>query len=101
MTENLTSPPATEAARPHPQGRVSIASLQCWRCRSKLIRAGKLELPLPSVSGRAAFGMAQARFFEAFAGNVVKHVIIEDAGHFVVEEQPEAVTAELLSFFRS
>ena len=25
VTENLTSPPATEAVRPHPQGRVSIA----------------------------------------------------------------------------
>ena len=67
----------------------------------ELIRAGKLELPLSSLSGRAPFGTAQARLVEALAGNVVKHVIIEDAGHFVVEEQSEAVTAELLSLFRS
>jgi pimeloyl-ACP methyl ester carboxylesterase len=59
----------------------------------ELIAAGKLTIPVLSVSGGASFGAAQRRFVEAFAENIWRDAIIPDAGHFVPEEQP----AELLS----
>lgn len=64
----------------------------------ELIGAGKLTIPVLSVSGQASFGDAQRRFVEAFANNVARHVTVADSGHFVAEEQPEALMAELRAF---
>jgi pimeloyl-ACP methyl ester carboxylesterase/heme-degrading monooxygenase HmoA len=66
----------------------------------KLIATGKLTIPVLSVSGQASFGEGQKGFVEAFANNIVKHVVIPDSGHFVAEEQPEALVAECSKFFR-
>lgn len=60
----------------------------------ELIRAGKLTIPVLSISGQASFGEAQRRFVEAFASNIVNHVTVPNSGHFVAEEQPEALMAE-------
>lgn len=64
-----------------------------------LIGEGKLTIPVLSISGQASFGAAQRRFVEAFASNIVKDVVVADSGHFVAEEQPEALMAEFRSFF--
>jgi pimeloyl-ACP methyl ester carboxylesterase len=66
-----------------------------------LIDAGKLASPVLSISGQFSFGPAQVRFVEAFAHNIIKHVVIENSGHFPAEEQPEALIAEIRSFFGS
>ena len=66
----------------------------------ELIAAGKLTIPVLSVSGRASVGDGQRGFVEAFANNIVKHMVIPDSGHFVAEEQSEALAAECSKFFR-
>ena len=63
-----------------------------------LIAAGKLTIPVLSISGGASLGAAQRTFVEAFAENIVRHIVIPKAGHFVPEEQPEALLEELKSF---
>jgi pimeloyl-ACP methyl ester carboxylesterase len=63
-----------------------------------LIAQGKLTIPVLSISGKASFGDFQKGFVEAFAGNLVKHATIDGAGHFVAEEQPEALMKELRPF---
>ena len=64
----------------------------------ELISTGKLTIPVLSVSGEASFGEAQKSFVEAFATNVSRHVTVADSGHFVAEEQPGALIAELRTF---
>jgi pimeloyl-ACP methyl ester carboxylesterase len=63
-----------------------------------LIGQGKLTIPVLSMSGKASFGDFQRGFVEAFAGNIVRHVTVDSAGHFVAEEQPEALMRELRPF---
>jgi pimeloyl-ACP methyl ester carboxylesterase len=63
-----------------------------------LIASGKLTIPVLSISGGASLGAAQRTFVEAFAENIVRHIVIPKAGHFVPEEQPEALLEELKSF---
>ncbi|MBV8903338.1 MAG: alpha/beta hydrolase [Acidobacteriia bacterium] len=65
----------------------------------ELIDTGKLTIPVLSISGEASFGEAQKPFVEAFAGNIVKQVVVPNSGHFVAEEQPEALAFELRAFF--
>ena len=64
----------------------------------ELIAAGKLTIPVLSVSGEASLGAAQLTFVEAFAGNIARHVVIPGSGHFVPEEQPQALLTELKKF---
>jgi pimeloyl-ACP methyl ester carboxylesterase/heme-degrading monooxygenase HmoA len=64
----------------------------------ELIAAGKLTLPVLSISGEASLGEAQKPFVEAFASKIVKHVTVANCGHFAAEEQPEALAAELRGF---
>jgi pimeloyl-ACP methyl ester carboxylesterase len=64
-----------------------------------LIATGKLAIPVLSISAQFSFGPAQVRFVEPFADNIIKHVLIENSGHFPAEEQPEALVAEIRSFF--
>ena len=49
--------------------------------------------------GQASFGEAQKPFVEAFASRIVKNVVVPNCGHFVVEEQPEALMTEFSAFF--
>ena len=64
----------------------------------ELIAAGKLTIPVLSVSGEASFGAAQLTIVEAFAENITRHVVIPGSGHFVPEEQPQALLTELKHF---
>jgi pimeloyl-ACP methyl ester carboxylesterase/heme-degrading monooxygenase HmoA len=64
----------------------------------KLIAAGKLTIPVLCVSGDASFGAAQLTFVEAFASNIARHAVIPGSGHFVPEEQPQALLSELKNF---
>ena len=64
-----------------------------------VIAAGKLTIPVLSISGQFSFGPEQRRFVEAFADNIVGDVIVENSGHFVAEEQPERLISEFRSFF--
>jgi len=64
-----------------------------------LIDSGKLTIPVLSISGEASFGEAERPFVEAFASNIVRHVVVPNCGHFVAEEQPEALTDEFRVFF--
>jgi pimeloyl-ACP methyl ester carboxylesterase len=64
----------------------------------ELIASGKLTIPVLSISGEASFGAAQRSFVEGFAENIARHVIVPKAGHFVPEEQPEALLEELKPF---
>jgi pimeloyl-ACP methyl ester carboxylesterase len=66
-----------------------------------IIASGKLTIPVLSISGEASFGAAQRSFVEAFAENIARHVIIPQAGHFVPEEQAEALLEELKPFLDS
>lgn len=63
-----------------------------------MIGAGKLTIPMLSVAGSASFGVDQRALVDAFADNVVREVVIEDGGHFVAEEQPDALLADLDDF---
>jgi pimeloyl-ACP methyl ester carboxylesterase len=65
----------------------------------ELIDTGKLTIPVLSISGEASFGEAARPFVEAFASNIVRHVVVPNCGHFVAEEQPEALTDEFRAFF--
>ena len=67
----------------------------------ELIAGGKLTIPVLSISGEASLGAAQRSFVEAFAENIARHVTVPKAGHFVPEEQPEALLEELKTFLDS
>lgn len=64
----------------------------------RLIGTARLTIPVLSVAGSASFGAGQRALVDAFAENVVADVVIDDAGHFVPEEQPEAFLAALDEF---
>jgi pimeloyl-ACP methyl ester carboxylesterase len=64
-----------------------------------MLREGKLTIPLLSISGQASFGAAQREFVEWFASHITKQVVVGNSGHFVAEEQPEALAAEFSEFF--
>jgi pimeloyl-ACP methyl ester carboxylesterase len=64
----------------------------------RLIAEGKLTIPVLSVAGSASFGAGQRALVDAFAENVSADVVIDDAGHFVPEEQPDALLTELDDF---
>jgi pimeloyl-ACP methyl ester carboxylesterase/heme-degrading monooxygenase HmoA len=65
----------------------------------ELIDIGKLTIPVLSISGAASFGEAQKPFVEAFASNIARHVVVPNSGHFIAEEQPEALVNEFRTFF--
>lgn len=67
------------------------------RVRS-LLAEGKLTIPVLSIAGAASLGARQLALVQAFADNIVEHVVIDNAGHFVIEEQPEAAWAKVQSF---
>jgi pimeloyl-ACP methyl ester carboxylesterase len=64
-----------------------------------VIAAGKLTIPVLSISGQFSFGTAQRQFVEAFASNIVSDVVVDNSGHFVAEEQPERLMVEFRNFF--
>lgn len=58
----------------------------------------KLKMPVLAIGAENSFGDFTSLNMKNVAENVTS-VIIKDCGHFVAEEQPEELAAQLLSFF--
>ena len=58
----------------------------------------KLAMPVMTVGGVASFGAALKGQVEPLV-EWLHHVMIEDCGHYLAEEQPKKMADELLSFF--
>ena len=58
----------------------------------------KLAMPVMTVGGTASFGAGLEAQVRPLVQNL-KHVMIDECGHYLAEEQPERVVAELLGFF--
>jgi pimeloyl-ACP methyl ester carboxylesterase/heme-degrading monooxygenase HmoA len=63
-----------------------------------LVGEGRLTIPLLSIAGRASLGDAQLGLVKEFTSNVSGQTVIEDAGHFIAEEEPEALLEQLEAF---
>jgi pimeloyl-ACP methyl ester carboxylesterase len=59
----------------------------------------KLTLPVLALGGEKSFGMAVYESWKAAAENI-RGAVIPQSGHYIADEQPEALLAELLPFFR-
>jgi pimeloyl-ACP methyl ester carboxylesterase/uncharacterized RmlC-like cupin family protein len=60
----------------------------------------RLQMPLLAVGGDHSFGATMA-FVMRFAADDVHQVVIADAGHWLMEEQPEATIAAIRTFLDS
>ena len=58
----------------------------------------KLAMPVMTLGGTASFGAGLKAQVEPLVKSL-HHVMIEDCGHYLAEEQPERVADELLRFF--
>ena len=58
---------------------------------------GKLTMPVLAIGGAASYGRNLATEIGFAAANVQAEVI-EDSGHWLMEEQPAATTAAILRF---
>ena len=61
------------------------------------LTAGRLKMPLLAVGGDHSFGSTMA-FVMRFAADDVHEVVISDAGHWLMEEQPQATVAAIRAF---
>jgi pimeloyl-ACP methyl ester carboxylesterase len=61
------------------------------------LAAGKLQMPVLAVGGDHSYGASMARELEAVATNVSSSVIA-DAGHWLMEEQPDRTVAAIVTF---
>jgi pimeloyl-ACP methyl ester carboxylesterase len=61
------------------------------------LTAGKLTMPVLAIGGEKSFGQAFADEIR-FAADNVRGVSISNSGHWLMEEQPEAVMNAILSF---
>jgi pimeloyl-ACP methyl ester carboxylesterase len=59
---------------------------------------GKLQMPVLAVGGEMSFGAGVGASLLPVAEDI-ESVVIPQSGHFISEEQPEALTQALLSFF--
>ncbi|HTV02841.1 MAG TPA: alpha/beta hydrolase [Luteitalea sp.] len=60
-------------------------------------RVGKLRMPVLAVGGDHSYGAAMKTEVEAIA-NDVQGVVIADAGHWIMEEQPQAAIRAIVDF---
>ena len=66
--------------------------------QNKEFSKSKLTMPVLALGGRSAAGDRLKQSMESLALRV-EGGVIEDCGHYVMEEQPEAIADELLRFF--
>ncbi len=59
---------------------------------------GKLKMPVLAVGGEMSFGGGVGASLVPVAENI-ETVVVKNCGHFVSEEQPQALTETLLAFF--
>ena len=60
----------------------------------------KLPMPVLALAGKSATGDNLRRSIEPLSVRV-EGGVIEDCGHYVMEEQPEQVAVRLLAFFKA
>ncbi|HTT97799.1 MAG TPA: alpha/beta fold hydrolase [Rhizomicrobium sp.] len=63
----------------------------------ELMKAGRLKLPVLAIGGDHSFGPVMAHVMR-FAADDVQEVVIENAGHWLMEAQPKATVAAIRSF---
>jgi pimeloyl-ACP methyl ester carboxylesterase len=63
----------------------------------KFLAEGKLKMPVLAIGGEKSFGIGFANEI-AFAADNVRALSIPNSGHWLMEEQPEAVMNAILSF---
>jgi pimeloyl-ACP methyl ester carboxylesterase len=63
------------------------------------VAKGKLTMPVLAISGASSFGAGFATEI-GFAASNVKGVVIDNAGHWLMEEQPAATVAAITGFLR-
>lgn len=64
------------------------------------VARGRLQMPVLAVGGDHSFGPTMA-YVMRFAADDVRQAVIADAGHWLMEEQPEATTAVIRGFLDS
>jgi pimeloyl-ACP methyl ester carboxylesterase len=73
------------------------AFTQDARDNQGFLARGKLSMPVLAVGGAASFGPTMAAVMR-FAASDVHEVVIADAGHWLMEEQPAATTTAIRAF---
>jgi pimeloyl-ACP methyl ester carboxylesterase len=66
----------------------------------QLVANGKLKMPVLAIGGDHSYGANLATEI-AFAAADVRAAVIEDSGHWIMEEQPEQAVTLILSFLRA
>jgi pimeloyl-ACP methyl ester carboxylesterase len=64
------------------------------------VAAGKLTMPVLAIGGEKSFGPMMATVMR-FAASDVQELVIPDAGHWLMEEQPRATIAAVRTFLES
>jgi pimeloyl-ACP methyl ester carboxylesterase len=62
-----------------------------------LAQGGKLSMPVLAIGGEKSFGSTMAEVMR-FAASDVHEAVIADAGHWLMEEQPDATVAAVVRF---
>jgi len=65
----------------------------------RLLAKGKLAIPVLAIGGDRSYGAKLAAEIE-FAASNVRSAVITDAGHWIMEEQPDQAIALITSFLR-
>jgi pimeloyl-ACP methyl ester carboxylesterase len=63
----------------------------------KFLAEGKLKMPVLAIGGEKSFGIGFANEI-GFAADNVRALSIQNSGHWLMEEQPEAVMSAILTF---
>jgi pimeloyl-ACP methyl ester carboxylesterase len=58
----------------------------------------KLAIPVLALAGKEGIGANHEALVRAFSNNLVNNILVEGAGHFLVEERPLELTAALRRF---
>lgn len=65
----------------------------------QLLAKGKLKMPVLAIGGDHSYGAHLATEI-SFAAAVVRAAVIQDSGHWIMEEQPEQAATMILSFLK-
>jgi len=65
----------------------------------KFLAEGKLKMPVLAIGGEKSFGQGFANEI-SFAADDVRALSIRDSGHWLMEEQPEAVMTAIVNFIQ-
>jgi len=65
--------------------------------RAFLAGGGRLDMPLLAIGGGRSFGATMAQVMRAAATDV-REAVIDDSGHWLMEEQPQATVAAIRPF---